>query len=917
MTSGAPGAGGPVSQLQRPAAADPLDEILAEVQKPSRYLGGEWNQIVKDHRAVDLTFALAFPDVYEIGMSHLGFRILYSLLNGRADVAAERVFCPWPDMGDALRRRTLPLTSLENRTPLARFDVVGFSLQYEMTFTNVLEMLDLGGIPLRAARRGPGDPLVVVGGPVVFNVEPLADFVDLVFVGDAEELVAEFVDRLRDLRRSGAGRAETIRELARIEGLYAPALYRTERDPHSGLLIPQAGADAPYPVRRRIVYDLDRFPFPDRIIVPHGEIVHDRVSVETMRGCPVGCRFCQAGYVYRPTRERDPNQLRDTVIRSVRATGYDQFSLSSLNTGEYGAIHPLMYDLMDRFECERVSISLSSMHASTITPELARQVRRVRKSGFTIAPEAGSQRMRDVINKNLTEEQILTACRLAFEAGWESIKLYFMLGLPTETDADVDAMADLAHAILGLGRQVRGRRQRPEVILSASSFIPKPETPFQWLGMERREELYRKQARIAARVRPGVRFKHHACETSFLEGAFSRGDRALGGVLERAWRGGARFDGWDEHFRFPVWIAAFRDEGLDPERYAHAPLDPRGPLPWQVVDSRVNRKWLALELERALAQGTLSVCGPTDCHGCAPFARECVKGTVAATTGRPLRSDLPVLSTPVAPGAGAPSGRAAAPELAVPAPAPATAALEGRQWVYRARFTKLGRLRFLGHLDLYRLLTRALRRARVGLVYSGGFNPRPKVAFGPALPVGAASEAEYLDFTTNEAHEVERLMDEINRVLPAGVRLNELVLLPVGAASLGQAIAAAAYRVSAPGLAAHLAAAGDWARGAVRVSRHGKERTFELAETLLGCAALNPDEVRLVLRAGSGESSIRPEEILRAVLPALEAGPVVVREDLLVEGPAGWTGLMAAPLAAAQAQAAAPGGCGGAPALAG
>ena len=349
-----------------------FQQILSEVQRPTRYIGGEWNEVVKDPLDVDLTFALAYPDVYEIGMSHLGFRILYSLLNARDDTAAERVFCPWPDMADRLRRHRRPLTTLETGTPLSELDVVGFSLQYEMTFTNVLEMLDLAGIPLRAGARGDEDPLVIAGGPVVFNVEPLADFLDLVFIGDGEELIPEFLDRLRELKHGGASRDERIRELAGIQGIYAPELYGTEVDSRNGLLIPTPRNGAPFPVKRRLLLDIDQYPFPDRIIVPHGEVVHDRVSIEIMRGCPVGCRFCQAGYIYRPTRERDPNQIRDTVIRSIRATGYDSFSLTSLNTGEFGAIQPMLFDLMDRFEPENVSVSLSSLHASTMTPELGK-----------------------------------------------------------------------------------------------------------------------------------------------------------------------------------------------------------------------------------------------------------------------------------------------------------------------------------------------------------------------------------------------------------------------------------------------------------------------------------------------------------------------------------------------------------------
>jgi radical SAM family uncharacterized protein/radical SAM-linked protein len=841
-----------------------LDALLSSVQRPTRYIGGEWNEIVKDHRKVALTFALAFPDVYEIGMSHLGFRILYPLLNAREDVAAERVFCPWPDMADALRRTRRPLATLETCT----------------------------------SQRGEDDPLVVAGGPVVFNSEPIADFLDFVLIGDAEEMLPEFLDRLGALKRAGTPRAERIRALAAIAGVYAPSLYALEDD--GGLLIPVGDGRAPYPVKRRIVYDLDRYPFPDRILVPHGEIVHDRVSMEIMRGCPVGCRFCQAGYVYRPTRERDPNQVRDTVVRSIRATGYDEFSLASLNTGEYGAIQPLLFDLMDRFEAESVSVSLSSMHASTMTEDLARQVRRVRKSGFTIAPEAGTQRLRNVINKNLDEAQILNACRLAFEAGWDLIKLYFMIGLPTETDADVDGLVDLAHEIHAVGRRT-AKGRRPEVTLSASSFVPKPVTPFQWLGQDDMRNLYRKQDRIAARVRRGVRFKHHECETTFLEGAFSRGDRRLGEVLERAFRLGARFDGWAEHFRMDLWTQAFREAGIDPAVYAYGDWQPTRRLPWDVVDSLVNKKWLAIELKRALSEGTLSICGPADCHGCAPFAKECVKGVVSVTTGRPLDGALPILSTPCAPGPGVPAGATDAPALRT---AEQTAQIRealatGPRFRYRIRYAKTGKLKFLGHLDLTRALLRAFRRARVAFVYSQGFNPKPRVQFGPALPVGVESTAEYLDVWCLTPLDDGAGIDALNASLPPGLSVGEIAEIPRAAAGLSESVRAASYLVRLPEDALASEAMEAFARRAtitVARERNGRELTFPLHVWWQDLAPVDPTSFRMTLRVGGDGASVRADEVLQAVFGERARRAQMRRENLYVE----CDGRLVDPLAAAK-----------------
>jgi radical SAM-linked protein len=586
------------------------------------------------------------------------------------------------------------------------------------------------------------------------------------------------------------------------------------------------------------------------------------------------------------------------VIRSVRSTGYDQFSLASLNTGEYGAVQPLLFDLMDRFEPESVSVSLSSMHASTMTEELARQVRRVRKSGFTIAPEAGTQRLRNVINKNLNEDQILNACRLAFEAGWDLIKLYFMIGLPTETDADVDGLVDLAHEILSVGRRT-AKGRRPEVTLSASSFVPKAVTPFQWVGQDRLENLYRKQSRIASRVRRGVRFKHHECETTFLEGVFSRGDRRLGAVVERAFRLGARFDGWAEHFNLDIWQRAFREEGIDPELYAYGDWAAERRLPWDVLDSLVNKKWLALELKRALAEGTLSICGPTDCHGCAPFAKECVKGVVKETTGRPLDNGLTILTTPTAVGPGLAARAVEAPRALTADESAALKASLGDlpRYRYRLRFAKTGRLQFLGHLDLTRALLRSFRRARIALVYSQGFNPKPRVQFGPALAVGIESHGEYLDLWSFMRLDAETALAAINDALPRGLKVSAFREVGSDAPGLSESVRAARYLVHLPeGVAPSLALETFAAREAHSAARekNGKTSTFPLRDWLLDVAEADAMSFRMTLAVGGEGASIRPDEVLTIMYGKAATEIRLVREDLAVL----WGGRLVNPMLA-------------------
>lgn len=854
-----------------------LEGLLTRVERPTRYIGGEWNSIVKSPGSVETTVALAFPDVYEIGMSHLGYRILYSLLNALPSVAAERIFMPWADMFDLLEEQGLPLASLETRRPLSEFDLVGFSMQYELTITNVLAMLDRGRIPLLAAERGEEDPLVLGGGPVLVNPEPFADFFDLILIGDAEQALPEMIATCSRLRRQGKSRKELLRAVAGIEGWYAPSLYDVEPEPLLGMLIPRPKEGEPVPLRvkRRVVYDLTPFPFPEKIVVPHGEIVHDRVSFELQRGCPVGCRFCQAGYIYRPTRERDPETILEGVRRSVAATGYDEFSLTSLNTGEYGAIEALLTRLMDEMEPRSVSVGLSSLHASTMTENLAEQVKRVGKTGFTIAPEAGSQRLRDVINKNLTEEQILEATRLAFDAGWVSVKLYFMIGLPTETTEDVEAQVDLARRILAQGRAAGGGRVK--LTHSASTFIPKPFTPFQWFGMQPEQEFLAKQTLIRRSLPRGVEFRHHNHGESWLEGVLSRADRSVAPAILEAYRRGAKLDGWSEHFKLDLWREVFDDLGIPADELATREIPLEAELPWEVIDPLIRRNWLEREYQRALEVQTVVPCNDKACTACAPFAKECIKGVVqqqrwsdlpvsAAPAGRTPEAESP----PAAPGgAGDATLAGGAPAVDKPgetSPEP----LPRPVYRYRLRFEKLGRARFLGHLDLVRALLQGLRRAEVQFVYSKGFKPRPKIALGPALGLGISSREEYLDIETHRPLDDPRMLEHLNRHLAEGLRLTALAPREIHARALQDEIACARYRVRVEGagqeeLAALLEAFEKREIVEVLRRRKGKEKRIDIRPRVAHLSLAGEGAFDFDILFGEG-SVPKPVEVVAAIL---------------------------------------------------
>jgi len=586
-----------------------LNRLLTRVEKPARYIGGEYNSIVKEH--ADVRFALLFPDVYEIGMSHLGSRILYHVLNSEEGVACERAFAPWPDLEQVLREEHEPLFSLETKRPLGEFDILGFSLLYEMCYTNILQMLDLSGVALLAKDRLESDPLVICGGPCVCNPTPVAAFMDAVLIGDGEEIVLDLVNAVRRAKTEKKSKAELLMELSQIRGIYVPSLKIEQTT-----------------VVRRIVSDLDAAPFTGKPIVPYLNIVHDRVALEVMRGCTRGCRFCQAGYIYRPIRERKSDTVMELAREQIGCTGYDEVSLLSLSTGDYSEVHKLVPQIIREMEAGKVSVSLPSLRVDSELANDLSVMQTVRKAGLTFAPEAGTQRLRDVINKNVTEEDILRATQDAFSAGWSSVKLYFMIGLPTETDEDILGIAELARKISWqfhqLPREQRGKGLRLNV--SVSTFVPKPFTAFQWCGQVATDEIRRKQDLLRAALKGvrGAELNCHYSLLSVLEAAFSRGDQHLSEVLLRAYALGCRFDAWTEQFQPKAWAQAFADCGLSEQEYAQREYALDEPLSWDFVDMLVTKDFLKREYERALSGDITPDCRE-HCNGCfgARYATDC------------------------------------------------------------------------------------------------------------------------------------------------------------------------------------------------------------------------------------------------------------------------------------------------------
>lgn len=593
---------------------------LMHIQKPARYIGGEWNSIVKDHDTVDVKVALAFPDVYEVAMSHLGLKIIYSVINRRNDALAERVYAPWTDMEKMMREKHILLFSLENKCPVRDFDVLGFTLPYEMSYTNVLNMLDLAGIPVFSKDRGDEYPIIVCGGPCVYNAEPMCDFIDLFFIGESEEAIGEMVDIIKQWKAEGkpGGKGEELRRLAQIEGCYVPAFYEASYyEDGTFRAIKPLRKDAQFPVKKRVIRDVDKVAVDDMPILPHIEIVHDRAVLEMFRGCSRGCRFCQAGMIYRPVREKKESHLQELAERLIQNTGYNEISLMSLSSADYSRLPELVDHLMDKFQNRRVSVSLPSLRVDSFSIDIAKKVQQVRKSGLTLAPEAGTQRMRDVINKGITEENIMEACSNAFKNGWSKVKLYFMLGLPTETDEDLAGIVDLAMRIKNLYHDIRGRYDC-RITVSVSSFVPKPFTPFQWMPQCTVAEVERKQQYLKKLFTDRhIRYVYHDAKTGYLEAVLARGDRKIGQVIYTAWKKGCIYDGWTEFFQYDRWMEAFEECHVNPDLYANRDRDEYEAEPWDHIDCGVTKDFLRKEWRMAQKGVHTFDCRRKPCNGCA------------------------------------------------------------------------------------------------------------------------------------------------------------------------------------------------------------------------------------------------------------------------------------------------------------
>ena len=726
--------------------------ILNRVQTPTRYSGSEINAVKKDLSQVDLTFALAFPDLYEIGTSHFGLQILYSILNKREDIAAERFFAPAPDMEALMRERNVPCLSMESRKPLDQFDVIGVSLLYELNFTNILTLFDLSGIPFYADQRDDNFPLIIAGGPCAFNPEPLADFFDAFIIGDGEESIIQVADTVIAFKKEGDGNKKTLlRMLSKIQGVYVPSFFNVSRNDNGHQILTPLYEDHAS-IKRAIVPQLTFDDCPISPIVPFGKPVHDRLRLEIARGCSRGCRFCQAGMIYRPVRERSLEDLLKITRTSLETTGYSDISLLSLSTGDYSQLTTLMEELLMLSQGQCNGISLPSIRAEKLTPQLMELIKSVRKTGFTIAPEAGTQRLRDIINKNLTEESIANTVENALALGWKNIKLYFMTGLPFEQMDDIQGIADLTRRLAST--YTKGKQM---INASVTCFIPKAHTPFQSHAQMTLDETLEKLQYLKDNLRhPKVKLKWQDPKMSLLEGVWARGDRALSPLLVKAFELGCRLDGWSDHFDLGLWEQAFESTGIDPAFYTTRQRVPGEPLPWDHIDAGIKKEFLESELKKAKQMALTPDCRENACTGCGI----CDFKTIAPVVQKKSTDEAP------------PSEK----NLDKPTAAQADRLPDDAFIKYELKFSKLDDARFFGHLEMATIFQRAVKRTGFVVKYSKGFNPSMRMSFATALPLGMESEEEILYIYLEKGLKPHKIMAALNAQLPLGIEISDCTL---------------------------------------------------------------------------------------------------------------------------------------------
>ncbi|MBN2061845.1 MAG: TIGR03960 family B12-binding radical SAM protein [Deltaproteobacteria bacterium] len=729
---------------------------FSNIRRPSRYIGNEINCRRKNPADIEVSIVLAFPDVYEVGMSHQGMKILYHLLNIHEWLSAERVFSPWVDLERQLRSRVMPLASLESGKPLKDFDIIGFSLQHELSYTNVLNILDLSGIPLLAKERDDSHPLIIAGGPACFNPEPVAEIFDCIVIGDGEELAVEICRTVREAKKGGINKIELLKQLAKKSGIYIPGFFKIHYKHEGTIELIEPLLNDYTKIKKAIVPDINAYPFPVDQVVPFTQLVHDRLAIEIARGCTRGCRFCQAGMIYRPVRERSPDSIMENINKSLISTGFEEVSLLSLSTGDYSCIAPLLIRLMDRYSSEKIAVSLPSLRVDTMDPSWLEQIKRVRKTGFTMAPEVGSDEFRNRINKSLTNEDIMNTSYMVYNAGWNLIKLYFMIGLPGEKENDLHDIIRLAKDVSCLAGK---RSKKVKLNASISSFVPKSHTPFMWEPQIELEESRRRIDLIRHKLRNNrsIKVKWNQSELSWLEGIFSRGDRRLARALADAWRNGARFDSWSDQLRIDIWKKAFQNTGIEPDFYLHRSRSMDEILPWEHIESGVAKRYFKAELENAL-KGKITPDCRLKCHECGVCDHKFIDPLIFNEWAGSSKETAKHLEKAISPGTGR----------------------------YLVTYSKTGALKYLSHLELARSLMRAFKRAGLNIAFSKGFHPMPKISFVSALPVGTESMQENLLIDINEINCCQISRKEINKQLPDGLRVISVEKLPENVRKISQ-----------------------------------------------------------------------------------------------------------------------------------